>query len=265
VPDRTSQLLLSGLSRAAAEPGGMPLHPARGVQGLFPASAAGRKAALRATTEGYLRCATVPSAVPAASVSEIAATRSVKATGEPFTITDKGLSFLVAQTSPRPILEDFVRVLEARHSQASGLLIAARQMLTELSTFRTIAERVLDRIREPGYVWSGEVEDAEASAKDWEELLLGILSRRQRAAGSGEDCPLPELFRLAREAGPTLTVGRFHDALRALNDDGRVYLHPWTGPLYDLPEPAYALLVGHVVAYYASVRGNTDSRIPYGE
>jgi len=29
---------------------------------------------------------------------------------------------------------------------------------------------------------------------------------------------------------------------------------PWTGPLYDLPEPHFALLVGHEVAYYASSR-----------
>ena len=33
--------------------------------------------------------------------------------------------------------------------------------------------------------------------------------------------------------------------------DHQVYLHPWTGPLYALPEPAFALLVGHEVAYYA--------------
>jgi len=254
VPDRTSQLLLNALSRAAAEPAGMPLHPARGVAGLFPASAAGRQAAIRATTEGYLRCS-VPTPVSAPSAGELSSSRSTKTNAETFVITDKGLSYLVSQTSPRPILEDFVRVLEARHSQASGLVATARQMLAELATFRSIAERVLERVREPGYVWPVESEEAEPPAPEWETLLLDLLTKRQRSTESAEDCPLPELFRLAREAGPTLTVGRFHDALRCLSEDGRVYLHPWTGPLYDLPEPAYALLVGHVVAYYASVRG----------
>jgi hypothetical protein len=260
VPDRTSQLLLSALSRAAAEPAGLPLHPARGVAGLFPSTAPGRQAARRSTDDGYLRPATVAAAVPVATAPEPSAPaptpRRAGGPAELFVLTEKGLSFLLAQTSPRPILEDFVRVLEARHAQASGLLSNARQMLTELSAIRSVAERVLERVREPGYVWSAEEDDREppTPAPEAKSLLLDVLARRQTVAGSGEDCPLPELFRLAREADPALTPGRFHDALRGLNDEGRVYLHPWTGPLYDLPEPAYALLIGHVVAYYASVR-----------
>ena len=38
------------------------------------------------------------------------------------------------------------------------------------------------------------------------------------------------------------------------HDLGKIYLHPWTGPLYDIPEPPYALLIGHEIAYYASIR-----------
>src|SRR5207248_1963500 len=75
-----------------------------------------------------------------------------------------------------------------------------------------------------------------------------------QGAGACEDCPLPELYRRVSADDPALTVGRFHDALRQLHEAGQVYLHPWTGPLYDIPEPPYALLVGHEVAYYASVR-----------
>jgi hypothetical protein len=232
------------------------------VAGLFPSTAPGRQAARRSTDEGYLRPTTVAAAVPVAAAPETSAAgptaRRVSGPAELFVLTEKGLSFLLAQTSPRPILEDFVRVLEARHAQASGLLSSARQMLTELAAIRSVAERVLERVREPGYVWPAEEEEHEPPtsmpAPEAKSLLLDVLARRQSVAGSGEDCPLPELFRLAREADPTLTPGRFHDALRGLNDESRIYLHPWTGPLYDLPEPAYALLIGHVVAYYASVR-----------
>ena len=53
---------------------------------------------------------------------------------------------------------------------------------------------------------------------------------------------------------PGVTIGEFQDALRRLHDLGKIYLHPWTGPLYDIPEPSYALLVGHEIAYYASIR-----------
>jgi hypothetical protein len=68
------------------------------------------------------------------------------------------------------------------------------------------------------------------------------------------DCPLPELFRRLAASHRELTVGQFHDALRHLHDEHQVYLHPWTGPLYDLPEPPFALLIGHEIAYYASIR-----------
>jgi hypothetical protein len=87
----------------------------------------------------------------------------------------------------------------------------------------------------------------------WKESALTFLARRQ-VSGASEDCPLPELFRQAQQAAPTLSIGSFHDALRQLHDGGQIYLHPWTGPLYAIPEPLYALLVGHEIAYYASPR-----------
>ncbi len=68
------------------------------------------------------------------------------------------------------------------------------------------------------------------------------------------DCPLPELFRRLHADDPVLTIGQFHDRLRLLHQGGKIHLHPWTGPLYEMPEPAYALLVGHEIAYYASLR-----------
>jgi hypothetical protein len=72
------------------------------------------------------------------------------------------------------------------------------------------------------------------------------------------DCPLPELFRRLHMGDAGLTIGRFHDRLRLLHQGRKVYLHPWTGPLYEMPEPAYALLVGHEIAYYASFRDHED-------
>ena len=39
-----------------------------------------------------------------------------------------------------------------------------------------------------------------------------------------------------------------------MHDDREVYLHPWTGPLYALPQPPFALMVGHEIDYYASLR-----------
>ncbi|MBY0458083.1 MAG: hypothetical protein K2V38_12145 [Gemmataceae bacterium] len=79
--------------------------------------------------------------------------------------------------------------------------------------------------------------------------VLAHLTHRQ----SMTDCPLPELFRAVAGDAP-VTIGEFHDCLRELEADGRVSLSAWTAPLYALPEPQYALLVGHSIAYFASLR-----------
>ena len=77
-------------------------------------------------------------------------------------------------------------------------------------------------------------------------------------SGALEDCPLPELYHRCAADVLGMSIGAFHDSLRQLERDGRLYLHPWTGPLYDLPEPPFALLVGHEIAYYASARINYE-------
>ena len=77
--------------------------------------------------------------------------------------------------------------------------------------------------------------------------------------GAPDDCPLPELYRRLRDVHPALTIGQFHDGLRRLHEQEQVYLHPWTGPLYAMPEPAFALLIGHEVAYYASARSRQQA------
>jgi hypothetical protein len=87
------------------------------------------------------------------------------------------------------------------------------------------------------------------------DLAPAILARLADWSGAvGEDCPLPELFRSLSLLEMPPTIGEFHDCLRRLHADGSLYLHPWTGPLYALPEPAYALLAGHNIAYYASLK-----------
>ena len=90
----------------------------------------------------------------------------------------------------------------------------------------------------------------------FESLMRALVKHLEcwRAGDILDDCPLPELYRRARQACPTLTIGQFHDGLRALQELEQIYLHPWTGPLYDIPEPVLALLVGHEIAYYASTR-----------
>jgi hypothetical protein len=244
VADKSQQLVLTALSRAAAA-AGTPLHGGKAAPGLFPATAAGKQAAQRCREEGYLH--------PLGQAGARAAER--------WAITDKGLAYLLAQVSPRPVLEDLVRSLEARQGQVEELLALARRAQADLETMKAAAAKVLAHVSgaEPTAGYSHNLNalyqsfrgGANGERDALPRAVLGELSR-WAPAGAPEDCPLPELYRRLQAQSPGLTLGAFHDALRQLHDGGQAHLHPWTGPLYDIPEPAYALLVGHVVAYYAS-------------
>jgi hypothetical protein len=223
VADKTTLILLGALRSALAEPAGLPLFSAKAAPGLFPSTQPGKQVAQRALDEGLLQ----------STDSRL------------HTLTDKGLDWLLHQTSPRQVLDDMVRALEARQSETAALVASARQMQAVLEGLRARADQVLQQLP-----------TGPANDESWREKILDFLSHRQ-TDGTTEDCPLPELYQQARESSTSLTIGAFHDGLRQLHDSGRIYLHPWTGPLYALPQPPLALLVGHEIAYYASSRKMT--------
>jgi hypothetical protein len=239
--DKSNQLLLEALSRAVADPGGMPLYGHRKTPGLFSTSAAAKQAAQRCLADGYLRL-----------VGNDTRGRSSR---ETYAITEKGLSHLLSQTSPKHVLEDLLRALDARQTQIGELVAAAQQWRAGTEELRTSVVKVLEEIVKPadpsarisGPTPSGNGSDA------WLAEVVGCLSQRQASGASG-DCPLPELYRRACSTSPNLSIGHFHDGLRRLHEQERIYLHPWTGPLYEISEPALALMIGHEIAYYASIR-----------
>lgn len=259
--DKSTQLMLAALSRAAAVPDGAPLHDSKNAPGLFPPNAAGKQAAQRCQEDGYLRLLTAPEE---ASSSNGTNTRLKKKNSpQPLgAITEKGLAHLLDQVSPRPILEDFLRALDGQRKQTDDLLNVARQMQQSIESLRGNAEKVLQNIArsetvaERGNLNSQYVaflKEDKPSLPSIESVLLTELNRWPTDAAV-EDCPLPHLFRYLSARTPNGSIGQFHDALRQLHDGGKIYLHPWTGPLHEIPEPSYALLIGHEIAYYASLR-----------
>jgi hypothetical protein len=246
VADRSSQLVLSALSRAAAEDG-LPLYASKSSSGLFPSTALGRQAAQRCCDEGYLQ-ATAAAAPTGRSSTPLC------------TLTQRGRDFLLSQVSPRQVLEDIVRVLEAREAQVGQLQGQVRQLQSSLESLRAGIAPVLEQVRQAeaprnlnGLCREFRHEEAAPAPSDPVPAILQSLTRWAQS-GAPEDCPLPELFRQVQARCPGLSLGVFHDALRRQQDAGRIYLHPWTGPLYAIPEPPCALLVGHEVSYYASLR-----------
>jgi hypothetical protein len=241
--DKTTQLVLDALSRAVADPGGLPLHGNKKIPGLFATGAAAKQIARRCKDEGYLRV--VRSETKGKSHQETCA------------ITEKGLAYLLSQVSPKQVLEELVQTLQARQVQVGELVEAARQWQAGLDALQATVERVLQQIHQPGASGlSAGVPGPTPSPNGsdaWLTEAVACLTEWQ-ASRASEDCPLPDLYRRARGVAPHLSIGHFHDGLRRLHDQQQIYLHPWTGPLYEIPEPPYALLVGHEVAYYASPR-----------
>jgi hypothetical protein len=237
--DKTTQLLLDALRRAAADPGGILLHGNRKRPGLFTATAAARQLAQRCKDEGYLHV--------------VRSEEDGKGRLETCAITEKGLAYLLNQVSPKQVLEDLTRTLEAHQLHAAELTATARQWEAGLVALRARVERVLQEIPRTGSISAAIASSPPSTngSEKWTADLVAALDQWQ-ASGAPEDCPLPELYRQIQRLAPTLTIGRFHDELRRLHEAQQVILHPWTGPLYEIPSPTYALMIGHVIAYYAS-------------
>jgi len=229
--DKLAPLIVNALRKAAVDRAGLLLYAGRTDPGLFPASTLGKQAADRACAANWLQ--------------------RVDGHDDRWTITPAGAERLREETSPRQILEDCVRALESRQDQISELQSTLDGMSEQMQGLKSTIEQLL-----PGIAAGG----SEATRPD-----AGVMTALNRwQADAVEDCPLPELFQQVELLRPGITTGEFHDALRRLHDAERVYLHPWTGPLYDMPEPRFALLIGHEIAYYASGRrldNHTDDRL----
>lgn len=233
VAERLSPLISDALARAAAEPHGTPLFPAKGEAGLFPNTAPGKIAAKKCQDERWL--------------AKLDGPREV------YTSTPAGLDRLVEEQRPKQVLEDLLRALEARGRAANDLIGEAKRLADGVEALRGAVARVLPQVMTArlapivaGGGWEPE------PANDLPAAIAAVLSDWFDApTGASRDCPLPEVMK--RLPNPP-TLGEFHDALRSLHANGRIYLHPWTGPLYAMPDPACALLCGHEVAYYASLR-----------
>src|SRR5262249_53138940 len=134
--DKSTQLLLDALSRAVADPNGVPLFASRSAPGLFPATPAARPAAQRCKDEQFVKVVRTDSRGKA--VQEVCA------------ITEKGLAYLLTQANPRAVLEDLVRALESRQAQLGELVAAARQAQSSLEAFKALASTVLQQVARQG-------------------------------------------------------------------------------------------------------------------
>ncbi|NBO92265.1 MAG: hypothetical protein EBV06_08125 [Planctomycetia bacterium] len=224
--DKSSQLLLVGLTRALADPSGTALIAGRAAPGLFPCTTAGKQAAQRCRDEGYLT--------------------------EDGRITDRGMYYLFNEVNPREILKDFVRVIESREKQIHELGAKVCTLLAGVEAMRGHLCHTLAHLEKQA--------DLKALCRDFyqrsDEEIAPTLLCCIAARKAPDDMSLPELYAQACKFKPGLTIGTFHDALRYLDARGQIRLHPWTGPLYEVPQPRFGLLIGHQISYYVSGCGS---------
>ncbi len=220
--DKSSNLVLDALRRATVDPAGVPLFSQKTTQGLFSATKMAKLAAQRCKEENLLRV--------------VRTTARGKAVEEVVTITPKGLDHLLSESNPRQVLEDLVRAIEGRQEQLAEWIAVTRQAQAGLEAMKQFVANVLQRL------------DA-APISDCTPVVMGYLKDWALAPPPRI---APCLICIARSTSSS--IGQFHDLLRRLSAEERIDLHPWTGPLSELPEPPLALLVGHQIAYYASFR-----------
>lgn len=213
---RDQDLMLAGLRRLLAEPGAKLFGGGRS-RGVFPQrTVAAERAAALLRDNGYLE------------VDEAGACR----------MTPLGLRWLSENDEVKTLLEDVLRSAETQRERLESIAEACLKEATRLAQQRMAVSTLLARMG-----------SAQADADDFDDMVLQELDRFRRG-GALADCSVADLFRGLGERGLDATIGRFHDSLRRLREAGRVRLAPWTGPLYELPEPALALLIGHEVLYY---------------
>lgn len=155
-------------------------------------------------------------------------------------ITKQGKQWLIDHEEPWILLEDLLTATERLQEKIDALLDVCQDQKETLRRQHQDICSVLETVFRS---------HPDTRATGYSERIQSLLDA-YAAAGHSTSCSVDELYRLLRETDPQLTIGRFHDELRKLHEAGLVRFTPWTGPLYELPEPSLALLIGHEVLYY---------------
>jgi DNA-binding MarR family transcriptional regulator len=217
----TQEALLAALRRLLAGGGEMPLWGRGALAGLFPSkTVSAQKAIDQLRAAGWV------------TISEPVSDKSA------CTVTASGRAYLFELENPRLLLEDLLRATESEADTLLELRAACARQLELLERRTANIRSTLERLDGCCPTVAAAIEHA--------------LEAHLRCASPGATS-LADLFHsLTAEIG-TVTIGQFHDCLRSLHRAGRIRLAPWTGPLYQLQEPQFGLLIGHEVLYYVDL------------
>jgi hypothetical protein len=246
--DKITELVLTALKQALAEPGEQRLFRSGKLPGLFPSrTGASAEASTQALRDGLL---------------EVVRTETKgKTVVEWVRTTPRGVDFLHRHESPVRAMDELRCALQMNRDGIPAWVAEIRQELHALAARLTdevqaighrleaLSQRVAEGLRRSDGL-APALPDGTTAAVPWAQDVLDYLERR-RAGGAATGCPLPELFAALREKRPELTMKDYHVGLRRLFDRGVLRLLPFEGG-DELPEPEYALLDGAAVYYYVA-------------
>lgn len=217
-------IILHALNCALESAGVCSLFNKKGVQGLFPLSASGKLAAKYCFEMRLLKV--------------------VEQSTKPFTemvkITRLGIRSVLEGIRINKLLENAAALIES--SGDKNVISACNDDAIFYHSLGKAAGLIALKL---GASFS---DDFSSLAKH-----IFILLKEWSDAGRAGDCQLYYLYQQLSSRCPGITPGFFHDALRDLRQKKLIELHPWTGPLYEMPKPEFALMAGHEIACYASL------------
>ena len=217
-------IILHALSYALESAGICSLFNKKGVQGLFPLSASGKLAAKYCFEMRLLKV--------------------VEQSTKPFTemvkITRLGIRAVLEGIKIDRLLENASAIIESPTEKS--VINSADGDVAFYQSLEKVAGSIALKLGAPLS------EDFSSPEKH-----IFILLKEWSDSGRAGDCQLNYLYQHLSPLCPGITPGAFHDALRNLRQKKLIELHPWTGPLYEIPKPELALMAGHEIACYASL------------
>lgn len=185
-------------------------------------------------------------------------------------ITTKGRDWVQQQAKPSELLKELLAALEKQRDVLRGeadVSVVQAQLANLQHSFnevqqaiqvltvqnRSSSTRSLDTLeavsQQVRLLLSDEHQPTRNIGSHLQSKVLAFIQtwRQQR----GGDCPLPELYRHLSLDRDTLTIGTFHDLMRAMHEQKQLSLTGWGGSLDRMPDPDLALFISNKVMYYA--------------
>lgn len=249
---------VEALSRSLVDPTPRPLMGTKARPGIFLGSSQAVKAAAALSVENGWVAPTGEKQGKGKTAKDL---YRITPTGIEYALQhSEALTLLRELLGASDALREALRSIQGRLDEASQGLDAQNGVLAQLRErvsppdLSAVLEAVAP-VSAPAPAVHGAPNPRQVDSPDDATYLAATVDflRDYRRRNPHQRCPLPELYRHVSQSTP-ISLGRFHDGLRQLVRDGRIALHPYTGPMYQLKDEQYALLLGQEIKFYADIK-----------